>query len=304
MFNYKLSIELFKMDTVKFEIIESNSKLSKKVLETSSTNNSVNSIHNVHDRPKKVEKVLVATPAYGGLVTTGLMNSILAVMTNKEVRSRYEIHIATIGNDALVQRARQELVKIAMDQKVDKILFIDADIIFTASDFLNVVDQVDFENGQHIVGGTYRKKSNDPILNFNIDTNIELDIRQKWNDAPASKPEGFAILRKEYADPNGLVPALHLPTGFLCIDMRVFEELKPYVNKYVSDRRDNSKMFYSKEDKEKLTVWEYFPVMVNNDILESEDWAFCTIASKYGYKCFLQTKVVVGHIANLPLVWN
>jgi hypothetical protein len=286
------------MDTIAFEIIDSVSKLSKKslspdhVAETNSAG------------PKPVQKVLIATPAYGGLVTTGLMNSILAVMTNKEVRSKYEIHIATIGNDALVQRARQELVKIAMEQKVNKILFIDADIIFSSEDFLNVVDQVDFENGQHIVGGTYRKKSNEQVLNFNIDTNIELDIRNKWDNIPASKPAGFRILKQEYADKNGLVPALHLPTGFLCIDMQVFEELKPHVNNYVSDRRDNTKMFYSQDERDQLKVWEFFPVMVNNHILESEDWAFCTIANKHGFKCFLQTRVVVGHIANLPLYFQ
>ena len=87
----------------------------------------------------------------------------MKVLANKEIKEKHKVEIVTIGNDALVNRARQEITKIAMDANVDKLLFVDADIIFEVSDFLKIVDA-----DKEVIGGTYRKKCAEPVLNFNI----------------------------------------------------------------------------------------------------------------------------------------
>ena len=243
-------------------------------------------------------KILIGTPAFGGMIHTAYFNSVLAVLSNTEVQQKYEVNIVTIGNDALVQRARQEICKIAMDAHVDKLLFVDADLAFTAADFLATVGCHD----KLVVGGTYRKKTFDPLLNYNIKTEIEVDVRNKCGE-PSSTPKGWKLLKAIYADKDGLVPALHVPTGFMCIDCRVFDILKDKVPRYVSDRRHNTKLLYSKEELDPLYVSEFFPVGVRNHILESEDWRFCSICRDYGIDVWLQTKAVCPHVSSLPLVF-
>jgi hypothetical protein len=43
------------------------------------------------------------------------------------------------------------------------------------------------------------------------------------------------------------------------------------------------------------TFYEFFPVRIKNRILESEDWAFCSIAREYGVPVYLNTNVVLTH---------
>ena len=240
--------------------------------------------------------LMIATPAYGGLVTVNYMNSLLATMTNPNIKNKINIILSNISNDALVQRARQELIKNAMDAKVDKILFIDADISFTPQNVMDVV-----LTDKMVVAGTYRKKSADPILNFNLIDSITKNVHEKIGKTTNSV-EGFKMI-KNIADPQGLVPAKHLATGFMCIDMRVVGILKSKVDNYVTDNRPNDILKLSPEQYAQMTVPEIFPVRVHNNILESEDWGFCRLCEESDIAIFLQTKVVCPHIGNLPLVF-
>jgi len=44
-------------------------------------------------------KVLICTPCFGGLVHTGYLNSIIGVMTSREILTKHQVSIATISND-------------------------------------------------------------------------------------------------------------------------------------------------------------------------------------------------------------
>lgn len=247
------------------------------------------------------KSIMIATPCYGGLLHNTYVNSVLLVLFNERVRQKFNIMTTFMGNDALIQRARQECVKTAMDEGADKILFVDADISFTPEDFMNVVD-----TNLPVVGGTYRKKCAEPVLNFNLPAEVEMQIRKDLDDeyAASNSLKGFKHLRKNYIDQaTGLVRAQHLATGFLCIDLDVIRKLKQAVPNYVSDRRSNHKFLYTKEEMAPLLVPEVFPVTVQNNILESEDWGFCRLCHENGIPIYLNTSVVLHHIGNLALVF-
>ena len=241
-------------------------------------------------------RILVGTPAYGAMISTGYFNSILKILATPSIRDKHQVEVVTIGNDALINRARQEIVKIAMDNGMDKLLFIDADIIFSVDDFLKVI-----ESDKEVIGGTYRKKCSEPILNFNIKKDMEANLREKYN-VPSNSLHGYKILRENYTE-NSIVQAQHLATGFLCINKSVFQKLQPMVDNYVSDRRSNHKLYYNEEEIKPLLVPELFPVRVKNHILESEDWGFCRLCNENNIDIYLHTDVVVGHIGSLPLVF-
>lgn len=240
-------------------------------------------------------KILIATPAYGGKITTGYFTSILRILTHPQIRNHHQVEVFTIGNDALIPRARQECAKTALDVNADKLIFIDADIIFNPDDLLKLI-----KSEHPVVGGTYRKKCPEPIFNFNVPLETEEKVRKNTNNKASNSIEGFKELRK-LAGKDNVVVATHLATGFLAIHTDVIRELSKVVPNYVTDRRSNHKMHYSSEEVKHLLVPEIFPVRVCNNILESEDWGFCRLCNENNIPVHLDTSIVVDHMAELSL---
>jgi hypothetical protein len=75
----------------------------------------------------------------------------------------------------------------------------------------------------------------------------------------------------------------------MLIKREVFESLKPFVNTYHNDVLDTAGTF--KPD----LMHEYFPVMVEDSRLLSEDFAFCTIARRQGFQIWAAPWVRLGH---------
>jgi hypothetical protein len=71
-------------------------------------------------------KVLIGTPAYSGTVDVWYANSLV-----NTVRMSYEKDVVIVpvymAYDSLVQRARNDLVKLAIEEDFDDLIFIDAD---------------------------------------------------------------------------------------------------------------------------------------------------------------------------------
>lgn len=238
------------------------------------------------DKPR----ILLAIPAYGGNIMVQCFNSVLKLYKNKELNEKYEISTLTVHNEALISRARQEIAKAALMKKVDKLFFIDADISFTEEDFLKIVDA-----DKPVVGGTYMKKSlSDPGLNFSISSEMDKEFILKHGTAP-SNLDGFEILKSEYCSESPLIKAKYIPTGFMCIKKEVLEKLHDVSVKYLSDRRSNQQVVFTEEEVKKMQVAEMFPVSVQNNILESEDWGFCRLCAENNIDVYLHTEVVVEH---------
>lgn len=74
--------------------------------------------------------IIIGTPCYGGLVTHGYMNSVVALMDRAaDMGVRFGLNL--LANDALVTRARAAIVAAMLDEPAaTHLLFIDADISF------------------------------------------------------------------------------------------------------------------------------------------------------------------------------
>ena len=83
-------------------------------------------------KPTVPPSVLIATPMYSGQCTGQYTISIINAINNLSVNN-CETYLANITNESLITRARNELVRMFLeDSKCTHIMFIDADMQFPA----------------------------------------------------------------------------------------------------------------------------------------------------------------------------
>ena len=74
-----------------------------------------------------MKKILVGTPAHDGRVEVYYVNSL--IQTIEYMKSKmYEVMPIFMSYDSLVQRARNDLIKIAIEGDFDYLFFIDSDM--------------------------------------------------------------------------------------------------------------------------------------------------------------------------------
>jgi hypothetical protein len=107
-------------------------------------------------------KVLIATPAYDGRLdvwfTTSLVNSVRIAQDNGIF-----LHPVFMSYDALVQRARNDLFRIGLDY--DAVIWIDSDLEWNPMWIMELLG-----SDKDVIGGTYRKKTDDAEL-YTVKTN-------------------------------------------------------------------------------------------------------------------------------------
>ena len=98
------------------------------------------------------EKIFVATPCYGGMLTEAYFRSMVRTLT---FFNQHQIPIAfgTIANESLVTRARNVLVAYFLQSNYSRLLFIDADIEFQVEDVLKLI-----AHNKEVCVGAYPKK--------------------------------------------------------------------------------------------------------------------------------------------------
>ena len=77
------------------------------------------------DRPK----IMIATPMYGGMCTGGYALSLLGAWKTL-TQLQCETYIATLTNESLITRGRNDLARMFLERDADYLMFIDADITF------------------------------------------------------------------------------------------------------------------------------------------------------------------------------
>ena len=108
-----------------------------------------------------MKKVLVGTPCYDGRIDVWYVH---ALMNTIKESYTYDVEIIPmwVSFDALLQRARNDTLHIALSQEYDELFWIDSDIEWTPSDFFKILNYpVD------VVGATYPKKSSIEEYVFN-----------------------------------------------------------------------------------------------------------------------------------------
>lgn len=106
-------------------------------------------------KAKRPKKILIATPSYDGRLDVWYVNSLV-----NTVRLAQEKGITLVpvfmSYDALIQRARNDLFRIAVDSGVDDMIFIDSDMEWNPEWIMEMVSR-----SEDILGGTARKKTDD-----------------------------------------------------------------------------------------------------------------------------------------------
>ncbi len=144
----------------------------------------------------KPRRVLIGTPCYDGKVDVWYANSMLETV-KMGLQLGVEIFPIYLSYDALIQRARNDLVAIALQLECDDLVFIDSDIEWDPNNFFKLL-----QHPVDVVGGTYPKKGDAEIYVAKI-----LDSTR-------------------VPDPNtGLIEAEGLGTGFLRMSRKALELL-------------------------------------------------------------------------------
>lgn len=208
-------------------------------------------------------KVLIATPAYAGLVTIGYVGSLIDTL-NYCMADNVEARWWTTGTESLIPRARNNAAAYALEQGFDRLFFIDADLEWTPPQFVMIL-----RAGEAILGGTYPSKALPLRLNYN----------PLAAGGPGRSPEHLSKLPR---NARGLCEVRHVPTGFLCIDVPCLRRLTAHAKPYTTHAGE--------------ARWDLFPTGPADDgSYESEDWGFCSLARAFGERIFLHPEVILPH---------
>ena len=150
---------------------------------------------------------MIGTPCYDGRLDVWYTNSLCNTIKMSYLKD-VEIIPMWISFDALLQRARNDTIDVALQMEVDELIWIDSDIEWQPEWFFKLLDyDVD------IVGGTYPKKGDKE----------EYVVRQ--------------ITRRQLLD-NGLIEVDGLGTGFVKMSKKAMQYLWDTSAKY-TDPKDN-----------------------------------------------------------------
>jgi len=100
-----------------------------------------------------MRRVLVAAPSYDGKVNVWHATS-LSETSKIALSKNINVVAVYMSYDALVQRARNDIFKLAYDSKIDDLIFIDCDVDWNPEDFFKIL-----EHDVDIVAAPVIKKS-------------------------------------------------------------------------------------------------------------------------------------------------
>ena len=152
-------------------------------------------------------RVLLGTPAHDGRVDVwychSLVNTIKMAMT-----LGVQIDPIYMSYDSLVQRARNDLVRLALEQRYDDLIFMDSDQEWDPAWIFKLLSY-----SEDVVGGTVVKKSDRTMFNVKV------------------LKSGITIA------PSGLIEVESVGTGFLKISRAALEAVWNISEEYLNEGR-------------------------------------------------------------------
>jgi hypothetical protein len=227
-------------------------------------------------QPKKPAKLFVATPMYGGLCVGGYTMGILECVQTF-MQNNIQMYYSYMMNESLITRARNGMAYDFLQSDATHLMFIDADISFKPQDIVRMI-QAD----KDIICGLYPKKE----INWQLVSNA---VKQgvDYKDLP-NYTGSFVVnlvggANETTGNINEPMEIDNGGTGFMLIKREVFETLRPTVPKYTNDM-----IQITDKNPVKKIIDEFFATSIDEDTnrLLSEDYHFCKIARKIGYKVY------------------
>ena len=232
----------------------------------------------------------ILTPCYGSQVFVSFTETLIRTI---KILEKLGIGVTTnlLGNESLVQRARNRLVCSALkDNKMTHVLFIDADITWDPNDIVRLL----FYN-KDIIGAAYpfkhyflerlepkfmentEKRRNELYYNKGFDK-TEFLKHNLLNYNLNYKKDGNKI-------ENNLMEVKHIPTGFMMIKRHVFKKMM--------ERFDIG--YVSFEDGKDTQYYAFFDCCIKNNRYLSEDWFFCDRWTNMGGKIYVVPDITIAH---------
>ena len=254
-------------------------------------------------RFEKLKEVtlVICTPCYGGVVTEAYAQG---MFTLAGIASQYGIGVgyATIANESLVTRARNELVHAFLQNtKATHMMFIDADIKFDPKSIVRMLLA-----DQDVVVGAY------PLKTLNWESVVEKSRYDysEFTAQSAAVEAAMYVINVHKPDPemvgkqvdvqvkNGLLEVYDAGTGFMLMKRHVLEKM-------IENYPDT--MYYSDKDMteelEKRKRFALFDTMIDSDKRYlSEDYTFCRRWQELGGKIYLDVNTTLSHIGSYTFV--
>ena len=160
--------------------------------------------------------LVVATPCFGGQVSSIYASSVFALQRGIHGLSNVDLTVHMRDGDALITRARANLVTLFLDDpSATHLLFIDADIGFTPDQVFRLI-----ESGADLVAGCY------PIKRVNWDKARRAMAAGRQDLAASSLDYVLEIDNPdEVKVVNGFTRVRYAGTGFLMIRRQVLEKM-------------------------------------------------------------------------------
>jgi hypothetical protein len=234
---------------------------------------------------QKPENILfVATPMYGGLCT-GMYSSAVAQSIGVMQANRIGMLYSFMMNESLITRARNSLAYDFLQSEATHLMFIDADIGFNPN-FIPPMIKAD----KDIICGLYPKKE----INW---MTVEEAVK---NGVPPQELERYTgAFVVNLVDNKQVTTNINTPieidnggTGFMLIKRKVFEGLIGKVPTYTND------MYHAVDAvRTPKIINEFFATSIDEESnrLLSEDYHFCKIARKAGFKVWAAPWCTLTH---------
>jgi len=212
-----------------------------------------------------MKKILVGTPAHDGRVEVYYVNSLIQTIRYMESKM-YEVHPIFMSYDSLVQRARNDLIKIAVEQDYDYLFFIDSDMVWEPQ----WVDEL-INTPVDVISGTARKKT-DNELSFAI------KIKKDFENA------------KRLPTNPDVMEVTGTGMAFTKITKKAFTDVWNLSPKYKNGEREGRMVF---------------DIGIDNDgELYSEDTSFCNKWKSLGGTTWVDISMTCGHIGSKVFTGN
>lgn len=227
-------------------------------------------------KPQKPAKLFVATPMYGGLCTGGYTMGILECVQTF-MQHNVQMYYSYMMNESLITRARNGMAYDFLQSDATHLMFIDADISFKPADIVKMI-QAD----KDIICGLYPKKEiNWQLVDQAVKSGVDFRDLNNYTGSFVVNLVGGA--RETTGNINEPMEIDNGGTGFMLIKREVFETLRPTVPKYTNDM-----IQITDKNPQKKIIDEFFATSIDEDTnrLLSEDYHFCKIARKIGYKVY------------------
>lgn len=233
------------------------------------------------------KKLFIATPMYGG--NCGALYA-LSMVSLANACGVYGIPIQWqfTYNDALITRARNELVNYFLKSDADYLIFIDGDIQFNYLDVLCLVDFALKNKDMQIITGAYPKKT----INWKrIQALYKINKVKDANEVEKYIGDYVFNIKsnKKTFSLNKPFKVKEAGTGFMLIKREVFEKFKEAYP-------EQTHLQYETEE----PITAYFDCKIDSKEKRylSEDYMFCQYASKIGIDTWLVPWIDLNHMGS------